>query len=71
MSLTAMAHSVLGKPLNKALQTSNWGARPLSAQQLLYAALDAHVCLQIWAAIGGNQPHADMLLNSLAVRWPA
>ena len=50
-SLTAMAESVLGKPLNKALQTSNWEARPLSPQQLHYAALDAHVCLQICNAV--------------------
>ena len=41
-SLSAMAESVLDKPLNKALQTSNWEWRPLSQQQQLYAALDAH-----------------------------
>ena len=69
LSLTAMAESVLGKPLNKALQTSDWGARPLSPQQLLYASLDALVCLLIHDAILAQQP--DLQLEHFAVSWPA
>jgi prolyl-tRNA editing enzyme YbaK/EbsC (Cys-tRNA(Pro) deacylase)/uncharacterized protein with PIN domain len=40
-SLSGLVESVLGSPLSKAHQTSDWQRRPLSLQQLEYAALDA------------------------------
>lgn len=43
-SLSRLVESVLGWPLNKAQQRSHWSRRPLTRQQLLYAANDAH-CL--------------------------
>ena len=67
MSLTAMAESTVGKPLNKALQTSDWGARPLSPKQLQYAALDAHVCLQIYATLCKQD---NILVENFVTTWP-
>lgn len=46
-SLTHVAESLLGKPLDKTQQCSNWERRPLSHAQSQYAALDAHVLLSI------------------------
>ena len=37
----------LGIVLDKASQTSNWSRRPLDADQLRYAALDAEVLLAL------------------------
>mmetsp|Transcript_27850 Transcript_27850/g.89419 ORF Transcript_27850/g.89419 Transcript_27850/m.89419 type:complete len:250 (+) Transcript_27850:487-1236(+) len=42
-SLSALCATVLGAPLDKRCCLSNWGRRPLAAQQLEYAALDALV----------------------------
>ena len=39
----ATSAEVLGVALDKELQTSDWGARPLAPAQLAYAALDAFV----------------------------
>ncbi len=39
---------MLGRPLQKAEQISDWSRRPLRASQLTYAALDAHVGLEIF-----------------------
>lgn len=43
--LSALCVEHFGLPLSKRLQTSDWGARPLSKEQLLYAALDAFCLL--------------------------
>ena len=37
----------LGMGLDKSSQTSDWARRPLSAEQLRYAALDAEVLLAL------------------------
>ena len=39
--LSAVTERFLGAPLDKTLQTSDWAARPLSWEQIRYAALDA------------------------------
>lgn len=46
-SLAAVCSAVLGAPLSKDEQRSAWGARPLSAAQLGYAAADAAVLLEL------------------------
>ncbi|KAI7836357.1 hypothetical protein COHA_009779 [Chlorella ohadii] len=52
VSLSMLAQTVLGKPLDKSQQVSNWGQRPLSAQQLSYAALDAFCAVLIFRGLG-------------------
>lgn len=46
--LAALAEGYLGSPLDKRVRMSNWERRPLTRAQLHYAALDAHVLLQIY-----------------------
>jgi len=44
-SLAMVCERELGVRLDKGAQTSNWGRRPLSAEQVAYAAVDAEVLL--------------------------
>ncbi|KAK1928619.1 Exonuclease mut-7 [Phytophthora citrophthora] len=46
-SLSNATRTVLGSPLDKRMQMSNWDVRPLTAAQLTYAALDAYCLVQI------------------------
>lgn len=43
-----LAAMFLGLRIAKGAKTSNWAARRLSAQQLLYAATDAWICRELW-----------------------
>jgi len=47
-SLKALSEHFLGIELNKIYQASNWAVRPLSKQQLAYAALDPWITYRIW-----------------------
>ena len=47
-SLAMVCERELGLVLDKAEQTSNWAHRPLDADQLRYAALDAEVLLALY-----------------------
>jgi hypothetical protein len=69
--LAGMCATLLGKPLCKVKQTSNWNNRPLQLGQLHYAALDAHVQIQLWREIerliqdqGGNPAEQLVTLDS-------
>lgn len=48
-SLAMVCERELGGQLDKRMQTSTWGRRPLSLEQLRYAALDAEILLRIYA----------------------
>eukprot|EP00899_Mesostigma_viride_P008704 jgi/Mesvir1/17835/Mv12925-RA.1 len=62
--LARVYHAVLGVPLDKTQQASDWGARPLSPAQLRYAATDAWCLLCIynevrtafWAVVAHSKP---------------
>lgn len=46
ISLSNLLTMLLGRRLDKTMQTSDWEARPLSEQQILYAANDAYCVLE-------------------------
>merc|ERR1712208_209205 len=46
--LSGFCEVLLGKPLSKVDQVSDWGRRPLRMQQMYYAALDAFVGLEMY-----------------------
>ncbi|GMH73170.1 hypothetical protein TL16_g06112 [Triparma laevis f. inornata] len=47
IGLSGLTKKILGKRLDKTLQCSDW-TWPLSEEQIIYAGLDAGVCLRIW-----------------------
>ncbi|RLN96077.1 hypothetical protein BBJ28_00005054 [Nothophytophthora sp. Chile5] len=48
LGLTTIAEMYLGLPLDKRARMSDWERRPLTQAQFHYAALDAHVLVQIY-----------------------
>jgi ATP-dependent Lhr-like helicase len=58
-SLGMVCERELGVALDKSMQTSNWSRRPLDAEQLRYAALDAEILLRLADRLeqhGGGAP---------------
>jgi ATP-dependent Lhr-like helicase len=53
-SLAVVCERELGATLDKGQQTSNWSRRPLDAEQLRYAALDAEVLLGVYGRLVGR-----------------
>ncbi|XP_022433769.1 exonuclease mut-7 homolog isoform X9 [Delphinapterus leucas] len=49
--LSLLVQQVLGKPLDKMQQLSNWDRRPLCEGQLVYAAADAYCLLEVYWAL--------------------
>ena len=47
LGLAALVEEFAGVRLNKGMQQSDWGRRPLSPEQLRYAALDSHYLLPL------------------------
>lgn len=47
-SLAGVSAHLFGVELDKSFQKSNWRRRPLTRSQLAYAALDAHITLQVY-----------------------
>ena len=47
-SLASVSEHLLGLPLDKSLQRSNWRRRPLTRAQIEYAALDARIAILVY-----------------------
>ncbi|XP_042819500.1 exonuclease mut-7 homolog isoform X1 [Panthera tigris] len=63
--LSLLVQQVLGKPLDKTQQLSNWDRRPLSEGQLVYAAADAYCLLEVHQALS-REPASFSLTEDLA-----
>lgn len=59
--LARFTESILGLPLDKTECWSDWSFRPLRSKQLIYAALDAYVLVQIWSKLSKYQSVFDSL----------
>ena len=51
IGLDGICKEILGLRLDKRMQRSDWEQRPLSKEQVEYAALDAIVLIELWQAI--------------------
>ncbi|RWR94255.1 3'-5' exonuclease domain-containing protein [Cinnamomum micranthum f. kanehirae] len=56
--LSGLAKKILGAGLNKTRRNSNWEQRPLSQNQMEYAALDAAVLIHIFHHLHGHPQYA-------------
>ncbi|MBC7932058.1 MAG: HRDC domain-containing protein [Rubrivivax sp.] len=66
-SLASVAEHLLGLPVDKTLQNSNWRRRPLTRSQIEYAALDARVVLQVYDELRlllAEQGRLEVALNA-------
>ena len=56
-SVKKLAALLLGFRISKGAQTSNWEAAHLNEKQIMYAATDAWVCLEIYKKLNGKKIH--------------
>ncbi|XP_032904893.1 exonuclease mut-7 homolog isoform X1 [Amblyraja radiata] len=55
--LSLLVQYVLGKPLDKTEQLSNWERRPLRLKQIIYAAADAYCLLDLYEVLHQEMEH--------------
>lgn len=60
LGLTNLCKSCLGKGMNTDMKVSNWKRRPLNKRQLKYAALNAHVLVELYEYWDYRFPASDM-----------
>ncbi|HSM92051.1 MAG TPA: ribonuclease D, partial [Anaeromyxobacteraceae bacterium] len=66
LGLSALVEARFGIRLSKAHQRSDWGRRPLSRDQLAYAALDTHYLLRLREALVGELEARGLLEDARA-----
>jgi ribonuclease D len=54
LGLSALVEAQFGVRLSKAFQRADWGRRPLTEEQLTYAALDTHFLLPLYDTLAGE-----------------
>lgn len=64
-SLASVSEHLLGLPLDKTYQQSDWRRRPLSRAQLDYAALDAKIALRVYQELTARLEEAGRLDEEL------
>ncbi|GLT37960.1 hypothetical protein SLA2020_122390 [Shorea laevis] len=67
--LSGLAEKILGVGLNKTRRNSNWEQRPLSKNQLEYAALDAVALIHIFRRVDNHSQSADVSDVHDKVEW--
>ncbi|XP_077240823.1 polynucleotidyl transferase, ribonuclease H-like superfamily protein isoform X2 [Tasmannia lanceolata] len=67
--LSGLAKEVLGAGLNKTRRNSNWEQRPLSKNQIDYAALDAAVLVHIFLHVRGQPQFSGIKEEQGKIEW--
>ncbi|GMH11339.1 hypothetical protein Nepgr_013180 [Nepenthes gracilis] len=67
--LSGLAKKILGAGLNKTRRNSNWEQRPLTKNQIEYAALDAVVLIHIFCQIRCHSQPADVQDGNSKMEW--
>ncbi|KAF3968084.1 hypothetical protein CMV_007991 [Castanea mollissima] len=67
--LSGLAKKILGAGLNKTRRNSNWEQRPLTKNQLEYAALDAVVLIHIFRHVGSHSQPATGTEGHEKIEW--
>ncbi|CAO2836618.1 unnamed protein product [Amaranthus hypochondriacus] len=67
--LSGLVKKILGTGLNKTRRNSNWEQRPLTQQQLEYAALDAVVLVHLFHHIGSHSQPLDVHDKNAKMEW--
>ncbi|KAK8495910.1 hypothetical protein V6N13_031891 [Hibiscus sabdariffa] len=67
--LSGLAEKILGAGLNKTRRNSNWEQRPLTQNQLEYAALDAAVLIELFYRVRDNSHTANSLVGNEKIEW--
>ncbi len=65
-SLASVSDHLLGMPMDKTYQRSDWKRRPLSRAQLDYAALDARIALRVYQELTAKLEEAGRLEEELS-----
>ncbi|XP_064395233.1 exonuclease mut-7 homolog [Halichondria panicea] len=61
--LALLVEKCVGKPLDKSQQLSDWEKRPLTPEQITYAALDAHCLLSVYRYLMAEAMTYDLSFN--------
>lgn len=67
--LSGLAMKILGAGLNKTRRNSNWEQRPLTRNQLEYAALDAAVLIHIFRHVRSTSQPASVPEGTAKIEW--